>query len=72
LDDRVMGARDKHGLRIPYKTKFSKKAVAWMQELCLGFMDDAILRSDLALLETLDEQIGARAPASLPDPRENP
>jgi len=48
---------NKHGLRGPYKTKFSKKAVAWMRELSLGFMDDAILRSDLAVLEVLDEQI---------------
>ena len=49
---------EKHGVRIPYKTKFSKKAVAWMKEQSLGFMDDAILRSDLALLGVLDEQIG--------------
>ena len=55
--NRVHTLLDKHGLRVPYKTKFSKKAVAWMKTQSLGFMDDAILRSDLALLETFDEQI---------------
>jgi transposase len=29
----------------------------WLQGLDLGFMDDAVLKSDLALLETLDGQI---------------
>jgi len=53
--NRIHALLDKHDLRIPYKTKFSKKAVAWMRELSLGFMDDAILRSDLALLAALDE-----------------
>jgi len=48
---------DKHGLQVPYTTKFSKKAVAWMRELSLGFIDDAILLNDLAVLEVLDEQI---------------
>ena len=56
--NRIHSLLDKHGLRIPYKTPFSKKAVRWMRERSLGFMDDAILRSDLALLEVLDEQIG--------------
>ena len=39
-------------------TKFSKKAMAWLKEQSLSFIDDAVLHSDLALLETLDEQIG--------------
>ena len=56
--NRIHALLDKHGVRIPYKTKFSKKAVKWMHELSLGFMDDAILCSDLALLGVLDEQIG--------------
>jgi len=56
--NRIHALLDKHGLRIPYKTKFSKKAVAWLKMQSLGFMDNAILRSDIALLEVLDEQIG--------------
>ena len=48
---------DKHGLRIPYKTPFSKKAVAWLRMQSLSFMDDAILHSDLAVLESVDEQV---------------
>jgi len=56
--NRVHTLLDKHRLRIPYKTKFSKKAVAWLKMQSLGFMDDAILHSDIALLEVLDEQIG--------------
>ena len=46
--NRIHALLDKQGLRIPYKTKFSKKAVAWMRMQSLGFMDNAILRSDLA------------------------
>ena len=49
---------DKHGLRIPYKTTFSMKAVAWLKMQSLGFVDDAILRTDLAILEAVDEQVG--------------
>jgi transposase len=56
--NRIHALLDKHGLRILYKTKFSKKAVKWVKNLSLGFMDDAILCSDLALLGVLDEQIG--------------
>ena len=55
--NRVHSLLDKHGLRVPYPSKFSKKAVTQMRGLSLGFMDDAILRSDLALLGALDEQI---------------
>jgi len=56
--NRIHALLDKQGLRVPYKTGFSGKAVAWMMGQSLGFMDDAILRSDLALLGVLDEQIG--------------
>ena len=56
--NRVHSLLDKHGLRVPYPSKFSKKAVTWMKGLSLRFMDDAILCSDLALLGALDEQIG--------------
>jgi len=57
--NRVHSLLDKHGLRVPYKTRFSKKAVRWMKELRLGLIDDAILCSDLALLEVLDEQVAS-------------
>jgi len=56
--NRIHSLLDKHGLRIPYKTKFSKKSVAWLHEQSLDFMDDAILRSDLVILEAVDAQIG--------------
>jgi transposase len=56
--NRIHSLLDKHGLRIPYRTPFSKKAVAWLREQSLGFMDDAILVSDLAILEAVDEQVG--------------
>ena len=38
-------------------TPFSRGNVEWLKGLSLGFMDDAILRSDLALLETVDAQV---------------
>jgi transposase len=57
--NRIHSLLDKHGVRVPYKTKFSKKAVRWMKGLSLGFIDDAILRSDFALLEALDEQVAS-------------
>jgi len=56
--NRIHSLLDKHGLRMPHKTPFSKKNVAWLRERSLGFMDDAILRSDLAVLESVDEQVG--------------
>ena len=55
--NRVHSLFDKYSIRIPYASKFSKKSTKWMKGLSLGFMDDAILRSDLALLEALDAQI---------------
>jgi transposase len=59
VKNRIQSLLDKHGVRIPYKTRFSKKAVEWMKDLSLGFIDDAILRSDLALLEVLDGQVSS-------------
>jgi transposase len=58
VKNRIHALLDKHGLRMPSTTPFSKGNVAWLKERSLGFMDDAILRSDLALLETVDVQVG--------------
>lgn len=58
VKNRIHALLDKHGLRCPYRTLFSKKGLEWLKGLRLGFTDDAVLRSDLALLEALDEQIG--------------
>jgi transposase len=58
VKNRIHALLDKHGVRCPYKTLFSKKGLEWLRGLRLGFTDDAVLRSDLALLESLDEQIG--------------
>jgi transposase len=57
VKNRIHALLDKHGLRCPYPTLFSKKGVEWLRSLRLGFTDDAVLRSDLALLESLGEQI---------------
>jgi transposase len=57
VKNRIHGLLDKHGLRMPEVTHFSAGNVAWLRGLSLGFMDDAILRSDLALLEALYEQV---------------
>ena len=58
VKNRIHSLLDKHGLRMPHPTPFSKKNIAWLKEQSLGFMDDAILRSDLAILEAIDEQVG--------------
>jgi transposase len=57
VKNRIHSLLDKHGLRMPEVTPFSKGNIAWLRERSLGFMDDAILRSDLALLETVGEQV---------------
>ena len=57
VKNRIHGLLDKHGLRMPGMTAFSKDNIAWLRGLSLGFMDDAILRSDLAVLETVDSQV---------------
>lgn len=58
VKNRIHALLDKHGLSCPYPTLFSKKGVEWLRSLKLGFIDDAVLRSDMALLESLDEQVG--------------
>jgi len=58
VKNRIHALLDKHGVRCPYKTLFSKKGLEWLKGLKLGFTDDAVLRSDLALLQALNEQIG--------------
>jgi len=55
--NRIHSLLDKHGIRIPCKTPFSRKSIEWIRGQSFGLIDDAILRSDLALLEALDEQI---------------
>ena len=57
VKNRIHSLLDKHGLRMPYLTPFSKKNIAWLRMQSLGFMDDAILRSDLAILEAVEEQV---------------
>ena len=57
VKNRIHSLLDKHGVRIPYKTRFSKTAVEWVKGLRLSLIDDSILRSDLALLEVLDGQV---------------
>jgi len=57
VKNRIHSLLDKHGLRMPETSSFSKVNIAWLRSLSLRFMDDAILRSDLALLETVDGQV---------------
>ena len=57
VKNRIHSLLDKHGMRIPGTTPFSNGNIAWLQERSLGFMDDAILQSDLALLETVNKQV---------------
>ena len=57
VKNRIHGILDKHGLRMPGAYPFSGGNITWLRGLSLGFMDDAILRSDLALLEALSEQV---------------
>jgi transposase len=57
VKNRIHSILDKHGLRMPHPTSFSKKNIAWLKEQSLGFMDDAILRSDLAMLKAVEEQV---------------
>ena len=57
VKNRIHGLLDKHGLRMPGTTPFSKGNIVLLRGQSFGFMDDAIVRSDLALLETVDEQV---------------
>jgi transposase len=59
IKNRIHALLDKHGLRSPYKTLFSKRGVAWLRSVELGVTDDAVLQSDLAVLAVLDEQIAS-------------
>ena len=56
IKNRIHSILDKHGLRFPW-TPFSQKSILWLKEQDLGLMDNAIVKCQLALLETLDEQI---------------
>ena len=73
VKNRIHSLLDKHGLHMPYPTPFSKKNIAWLREQDLGFMDDAILRSALAILEAVDKQVGLMeekiAALAVEDPR---
>ena len=73
VKNRIHSLLDKHGLRMPHRTPFSKKNIAWLREQSLRFMDDAILVSDLAVLEAVDEQVrvieGKIAVLAVEDPR---
>jgi transposase len=42
---------------MPGTTPFSKDNIVWLREQSFGFMDDAILRSDLAVLEAVDGRV---------------
>jgi transposase len=57
VKNRIHGLLDKHGLRMPEVTPFSTGNIEWLRGLSLNFMDDAILRSDLAVLEAVDMQV---------------
>jgi transposase len=57
VKNRIHGLLDKHGLRMPGTTAFSRDNVTWLKGLRLGFMDNAILESNIALLEALNLQI---------------
>ncbi len=56
VKNRIHSILDKHGLRFP-GTPFSKKSIPWLREQDLGFMDNAVVKGQLALYETLEEQI---------------
>jgi len=59
VKNRIHTLLDKHGLRCPYKTLFSKRGVEWLRSVELGVTDDTVLQSDLAVLAVLDEQIAS-------------
>jgi len=56
IKNRIHSILDKHGLRFP-GTPYSKTSIEWLRKQDLGFMDEALVKGQLALLETLDEQI---------------
>ena len=56
VKNRIHSLLDKYTLKSPYNS-WTKKYVAWLREQDLGFMDNAIVKSQLAILETLEEQV---------------
>ncbi len=56
VKNRIHSLLDKYTLRSPHNS-WTKKWVAWLREQDLGFMENAIIKSQLALLETFNEQI---------------
>jgi hypothetical protein len=58
VGNRVHALLEKHGLKCPYPTLLSGKGLEWLRGLKLGFVDDAVLKSLLAILEILERQIG--------------
>jgi len=57
VKNRIHGLLDKHGLRMPGTTPFSMENISWLRDQNFGFMDDAIVRSDLAVLDAVDGQV---------------
>jgi len=56
VKNRIHSLLDKYTLRSPYNS-WTKKWVVWLREQDLGFMDNAIIKGQLAILETFNEQI---------------
>jgi len=56
VKNRIHSLLDKYTLKSPYNSR-TKKHVAWLRKQDLGFIDNAIVKGQLALLDTLDEQI---------------
>ena len=56
VKNRIHSLLDKHNLRFP-ATPFSKKSIVWLREQDLGFMDNAIVKGQLAVFDALNEQI---------------
>jgi len=57
IRNKIHNLLDKYGLRFPFSSKFSQKSIAWLREQDLGDLDNAVVKSQLAILETLDEEI---------------
>ncbi|MBA7554453.1 hypothetical protein ES705_47074 [subsurface metagenome] len=55
--NRIHNILDKHGLRFPYSSPFSQKSIVWLREQDLGDLDNVVVKGQIALLATLDEQI---------------
>jgi len=72
VKNRIHSLLDKYTLKSPHNS-WTKKYVAWLREQDLGFMDNAIIKSQLAILETLEEQVrlieGKIAAIAVDDPQ---